>query len=64
MTSAMSQPFCGKFNINIACFDRTRINPRNFTQRNTALKIHENHFCLLWKSDGFSFDQNNKRLKI
>ena len=27
MTSDRSQPFCGKFNINIGCFDGTRINP-------------------------------------
>ena len=57
MTSARIQPFCRKYNINIGCFDGTRINPRNFTQRNTALKIHENHFCLIWKSENISFNQ-------
>ena len=57
MTSARIQPFCRKYNINIGCFDGTRINPRNLTQRNTALKIHNNHFCLIWKSDGVSFNQ-------
>ena len=57
MTSARIQPFCRKYNINIGCFDGTRINPRNLTQRNTALKIHENHFCLIWKTDNISFNQ-------
>ena len=57
MTSARNQPFCRKYNINIGCFDGTRINPRNITQRNTALKIHNNHFCLIWKSDRDSFNQ-------
>ena len=38
MTSARFQPFCKKDNINIGCFDRTRINPRNLTQRDAALK--------------------------
>ena len=57
MTSARIQPFCRKYNINIGCFDGTRINPRNITQRNTALKIHNNHFCLIWKSDKVSFNQ-------
>ena len=51
MTSARFGSFCGKYNINIGCFDGTRINPRNITQRDTALKIHNNHFCLIWKSD-------------
>ena len=36
MTSARNQPFCRKYNINIGCFDGTRINPRNNTQRNIA----------------------------
>ena len=56
MTSARIQPVCRKYNINIGCFDGTRINPRNLTQRDTALKIHENVFCLNWKSNGVSFD--------
>ena len=57
MTSARIQPFCRKYNIETGCFDGTRINPRNLTQRNTALKIHENHFCLIWKSENISFNQ-------
>ena len=57
MTSARVGSFCRKYNINIGCFDGTRINPRNITQRNTALKIHNSHFCLIWKSDNVSFNQ-------
>ena len=57
MTSARVGSFCRKYNINIGCFDGTRINPRNITQRNTALKIHNNHFCLISKSDNISFNQ-------
>ena len=63
MTSARIQPFCKKYNINIGCFDGTRINPRNLTQRITALKIYENHFCLIWKSDGVSFEKAIRELK-
>ena len=44
MTSARFQPICGKYNINIDCFDGTRINPRSFTQRNTAIKNTETIF--------------------
>ena len=57
MTSARIQPFCRKYNLNIGCFDGTRINPRNLTQRNTSLFIYNNHFCLIWKSDGVSLNQ-------
>ena len=63
MTSARVQPFCRKHNINRGCYDGFRICPRNITQRNIALKIHNNHFCLLWKSDGISFDRAVKELK-
>ena len=57
MTSARVQPFCRKHNISIGCYDGFRVCPRNITPRNTALKIHNNHFCLIWKSDGVSFDK-------
>ena len=57
MTSARFQPFCRKYNINIGCFDGTRINLRNITRRNTSLFIHNNHFCLIWKSNDISFNQ-------
>ena len=63
MTCARLQPFCRKCNINIGCFDGTRINPRNLTQRNASLFIYNNHFCLIWKSDGISFDKAIKELK-
>ena len=59
--SARIQPFCRKYDINIGCFDGTRINPRNTTQKNTALKIHNNHFCLLWKSNGINFIQVRRK---
>ena len=63
MTSARLQPFCKNYNINIGCFDGTRINPRNLTQRNTSLFIYNNHFCLIWKSDGISFEKAITELK-
>ena len=57
MTSARIQPFCTKQNINIGCFDGTRINPRNLTQRNTSMFIYNNHFCSISKSHGISFEK-------
>ena len=56
MTSARTRPFCRNYNINIGCFDGTRKNLRNLTQRNTSLFIHKNHFCLIWKSNGISYN--------
>ena len=52
MTSARIHLFRTKNNINIGCFDGTRINPRSITQRNTSLFIYNKHFCLIWKSNG------------
>ena len=57
MTSARIQPFCKKYNINIGCFDGSRINPPNLTHGNISLFIYNNHFCLIWKSNGISFNQ-------
>ena len=51
------KPFCTKYNINIGCFDGTRINPRNVTQRNTSFFTYILHFCLIWKSQNISFNQ-------
>ena len=47
MTSARIQPFCRKYIINLGCYDGFRVCPRKITQRNTALKKHNNHFCLI-----------------
>ena len=62
MTSARVQPFCRK-QYQYGCYDGFRVCPRNITQRRTALKIHNNHFCLIWKSDGVKFDKATKELK-
>ena len=63
MTAARIQPFCRKYNINIGCYDGFRVCPGNITQRNIAFIIHNNHFCLIWKSNGVSFDRAIKELK-
>ena len=63
MTAARIQPFCRNHNIVIGCYDGFRVCPRNIAQRNIALKIHNNHFCLIWKSNGVSFEKAIKELK-
>ena len=45
MTSARVQSF-GKKNINVGCYDGFRVCPRNITERNKALNMYKNHFCL------------------
>ena len=57
MTKPRSQPFCRAKNINLGYFDGERVFPGSVTERNIALKIHKNHFCLKWKSEGISFNQ-------
>ena len=55
MTSSRIQPFCRKYNINIGCYDGFRVCPRNKAERKTSLYVHENHFCLIWKTQSISF---------
>ena len=57
MTTARIQPFCKKYNINIGYFNGKEIWPRTVKQRNIARKVHNNHFCLIWNSNGSSFNQ-------
>ena len=56
MTSARVQPFC-------RIYDGFRVCPRNITESKTAIKILENHFCLIWKSEDTSCDRAIKELK-
>ena len=63
MTCARIQPFCRENNIKIGCYDGFRVCPRNITQRKITLKIHNNHFFLIWKSNGVSFDRAIQELK-
>ena len=63
MTSPRIQPFCRIYNINIGYYDGFRVCPRNVTQRDIALKIHNNHFCLIWKSQNISFNKAIEEFK-
>ena len=63
MTKARIQPFCRANNINLEYFDGERVFPRPITDRNNALYSYYNHFCLIWKSEGVSFNQAIQELK-
>ena len=34
-----------------------------YYRKKIALKLHNNHFCLIWKSEGVSFNQAVKEMK-
>ena len=63
MTKARIQPFCRAININFGYYNDDRVFPRTVTNRNSALFLFNNHFCLIWKSQGVSFNQAIQELK-
>ena len=64
MIMARIQPFCRANNINLGYYNKDRLLPRTVTNRDTALFLYNNHFCLIWKSQGVSFNQALNELKI
>ena len=64
MTTASIQPFCIQHNINIGCYDGLRVCPTNSTEKNIALYTFKNHFSLISKSNGVSFNKAIGELKI
>ena len=63
MTKARIQPFARANNINLGCFDGNGVYPSSVTNRDRALFLYNNHFCLKWKSEGVSFNQAINELK-
>ena len=63
MTKARIQPFCKANNINLGYYDENRVFPRTVTNRESDLYLYNNHFCLIWKSQGVSFNQAIQELK-
>ena len=63
MNKARIQPFCRANNINLGFHSDDRVFPRSVTNRDSALFLFKNHFCVIWKSEGVSFKQVIKELK-
>ena len=65
MTSAKIQPFCKKYDINLGIYNinQKEILPRSVTERRLCLIIHENHFCVIWKTKKTSFTNAIKELE-
>ena len=62
MTKARIQPFCRANNINLGYYNDDRVFPRTVSNRDSALYLYDNHFCLIWKSEGVSFKQAIKEI--
>ena len=62
MTEARIQQFCRANNFNLGYWDGERVFPRSVTNRDNALFLFNNHFCLIWKSEGVSFKQAVREL--
>ena len=63
MTKACIQPFCKANTIKLGYFDGITVFPRLVTERNKALYLCNNRFCLIWKSQGFSFNKSIEKLE-
>ena len=63
MTKARIQPFCKANNIDIGYYNDERVFPRSVTNRDNALYLYNNHFCVIWKNENVSFKDAVKELK-
>ena len=63
MTKARIQQFCRVNNINLGYYDGDGVFPRSVTNRDSALYLYNNHFCLIRKSRGVSFKQAIQEIK-
>ena len=63
MTKARIQPFCNKNNINLGYYNDDRVFPRSVSNIDSALYLYNNHFCLIWKSQGKNFKDAIQELK-
>ena len=60
---ARIQPCLRKLGVDLGYFNGDRVYPRTVTNRDSALYLYNNHFCLIWKSQGVSFNQAVQELK-
>ena len=63
MTMARIQPFCRANNINLGYYNNDRVFPRSVTNRDSALFLFNNHFCVIWKFENVSFKQAIRELE-
>ena len=63
MTMARIQPCLKKLGIDLGYYNGERVFPRTVVNRDSALFLFNNHFCLIWKSQGVSFKDAIRELK-
>ena len=63
MTMARIQPCLKKLGIDLGYYNGERVFPKTVTNRDSALFLYNNHFCITWKSQGVSFNQAIQELK-
>ena len=63
MTMARIQPCLRKLGIDLGYYNGDRVFPRSVANTDSALYLYNNHFCLIWKSQGVSFNQAIQELK-
>ena len=63
MTMARIQTCVRKLGIDLGYYNVDRVFPRTVTNRDSALYLYNNHFCLIWKSEGVGFNQAIIQLK-
>ena len=62
MTMARIQPCLRKLGIDLGYYNGESVFPRTVTNRDSALFLFNNHFCLIWKSKNVSFKQAIREL--
>ena len=55
MTKARIHPFCRANNFILGYWDGEKVFPGSVINRDSALFLHDNHFCVIRKSEGVSF---------
>ena len=63
MTMARIQPCFKKLGIDLSYYNGDIVFPGTVTNRDNALYLYNNHFCLIWKSEGVSFKDAFNELK-
>ena len=63
ITMAPIQPCLKKLGIDLGYYNGERVFPRTITNRDSALYLYNNHFCLIWKSQGVCFNEAINELK-
>ena len=63
MTKARIQPFCIAKATNTGRFKGKKVYLRSVTEKCKAIFSHNNRFCLIWRTNRFSFDKFREELK-